>query len=266
MQMAVDFLLEAVGTKGKKIARLNGELEKNKQSILFKSDTNPLSFNAGHYLVYIQRQEAGGSERWNYSIRVNSRDASADVLKEHSVVSGGGTVPGTQDDHAAGSASGPVTPVESAGGSTGNTSDPLKEEFANVIKNWQKVKKSVVRQRQLEDLTQCLSGRALQRQSDAVKWLITNHKYYDMNPLGVTVFRYSELTAGSKYSVIAQVKEASKLMDEQSGKVVKETTDSYKVNYTIEKSGDHWLITVSAIVSPKEQPAAGKPPAAKPGH
>jgi hypothetical protein len=264
LEMATDFLMEAVGVKGKKIAGLNSELEKNKQSVLLKSDKSPLSLNAGHFMVYIQRQPASVAEKVSYSIRVNSRDVNKDVLKQHSTAQGnegGAPLPGSDGKTAVATSENRGT--DGAESSPGTAGDALKGRFVDVIKNWQKVKKGVVRNRQIEDLSAALHGRALQRQTDAVKWLITNHKYYDMTPLGVIVYRYSELNSGTKYSVISQVKESSKLIDEASGKVLKETSDTYKVNYTIEKVGDKWLITDSAIVPTNQPGQAAHPPSGK---
>lgn len=131
----------------------------------------------------------------------------------------------------------------------------LKDTFREVIFNWQKLKKVAVRQRDTSELSTALSGKALIRQSDAIKWLQTNKKYYDMNPRSVVVDRYNELVKGQKYAVFAQVKESSKYMDEPTGQVIKDSEDTYNVNYTIEKSGDKWLISDSAIVT---QPGKNK--------
>lgn len=125
----------------------------------------------------------------------------------------------------------------------------LKDTFRDVIFNWQKLKKVAVRQRDTSELSTVLSGKALIRQSDAIKWLQSNKKYYDMNPRSVVVDRYNELVKGQKYAVFAQVKESSKYMDEPTGQVIKDSEDTYNVNYTIEKSGDKWLISDSAIVT-----------------
>lgn len=125
----------------------------------------------------------------------------------------------------------------------------LKDTFRDVIFSWQKLKKVAVRQRDISELSTVLSGRALVRQSDAIKWLQTNKKYYDMNPKSVVVDRYTETIKGQKYAVYAQVKESSKYMDEPTGQVIKDSEDTYNVNYTIEKSGDKWLISDSAIVT-----------------
>ena len=70
-----------------------------------------------------------------------------------------------------------------------------------------------------------------------------------MNPKSVVVDRYTETIKGQKYAVYAQVKESSKYMDEPTGQVIKDSEDTYNVNYTIEKSGDKWLISDSAIVT-----------------
>ncbi len=124
----------------------------------------------------------------------------------------------------------------------------MKDTFRDVIADWQKLKKVAVRQRDTSELSQVLSGRALVRQSDAIKWLQTNHKYYDMNPKGIVVDRFVDLGKGQKYAVYAQVKESSKYMDEPTGQVIKDSEDTYNVNYTIERSGDKWLISDSSIV------------------
>ncbi len=133
--------------------------------------------------------------------------------------------------------------------STQATPTTLKDTFREVIFNWQKLKKVAVRQRDTSELSTVLSGRALVRQTDAIKWLQANKKYYDMNPRSVVVDRFNELTKGQKYAVYAQVKESSKYMDEPTGQVIKDSEDTYNVNYTIEKSGDKWLISDSAIVT-----------------
>ncbi len=81
-----------------------------------------------------------------------------------------------------------------------------------------------------------LAGKALIRQTDAVKWLVNNHKYYEMNPKGVVVDQFAALAPAKKYMVAAQVHEAYKFIDEPTGKVLKEVDDVNKVNYTIEKN------------------------------
>lgn len=233
LQMSADFLLEAVGVKPKKIDEFNKEIEKSRESVL-RTDGKPLDLPVGRYLVSFVRQPVEGQDKFSYLIRINSQDASKDALKQHSV--GEETTP---------------APVETATTTppvnTPPTTDDLKEQFADVIRNWQKVKKVAVRQRQTSDLSEILAGRALAKQTDAVKWLATNKKYYDMNPRGVTVEKFTEVTPGKKYTVFAVVREASKYIDEASGQTLKDTDDTYKVNYTIEKVGDKWFITDSAL-------------------
>lgn len=143
---------------------------------------------------------------------------------------------------------------------TGNQTAPvsLKDTFRDVINGWQKLKKVAVRQKDTSELSTVLSGRALVRQSDAIKWLVANHKYYDMNPKGTVVDRFVELNKGQKYAVYAQVREASKYIDEPTGQVIKDSDDVYNVNYTIEKVADKWLISDSAIVNPPGKPAKSK--------
>jgi hypothetical protein len=148
----------------------------------------------------------------------------------------------------------PTTPATNTTTTTGNTTrgtgtDSLKDQFVDLINNWQKIKKVAVRQRDTNELATVLSGKALAKQTDAIKWLQTNHKYYDMSPRGVVVDHYSEVVKGQKYAVFAQVKEQSKYIDEATGQVLKDATDTYNVTYTIEKLGDHWSINDSAVPS-----------------
>jgi hypothetical protein len=232
LQMSADFLLEAVGVKDKKIVEFNKEIEKSKDTFL-RADSKPLDLPVGRYLVSFLRQPIQGQDKFNYLIRINSQDASKDAIKEVGV-----TAP-------------TPAPVETAVATppAPPSGDELKETFAGVIKNWQKIKKSAVRQRQTAELAEILAGRALTKQTDAVKWLASNKKYYDMNPRGVTVEKFTEVAPGKKYVVFALVREASKYIDEASGQTLKETDDTYKVNYTIEKVGERWFITDSALVT-----------------
>jgi len=126
--------------------------------------------------------------------------------------------------------------------------EKLKQEFMRTVESWQSIKKKAVRQRQTNDLASILGGRALVRQSDAVKWLSANHKYYDMNPKGVSIQNVTELSPDKKYTVSACVKENTKYFDDTTGQLIKDMDDTYNVNYTIEKAAGHWVITDSTIV------------------
>lgn len=242
IQMTADFLLEAVGASGKKISEFNSQIEKNKDAILFKAE-RPLEVPVGRYFASIQRDASG--ERVNYIIRVSSQEASLDALKEHSTTAVEAPTPG------------PATSVTDT--TAAASPDDMKETLGDVIRTWQKIKKIAVRQRQTTELSEVLSGRALAKQTEAVKWLANNHKYYEMNPKGVIVDKLAELTPGRKFAVYAQVREASKYIDEATGQTLKETDDTYKVNYTLERLGDRWFITDSAIVAATTAPQAVRP-------
>lgn len=129
----------------------------------------------------------------------------------------------------------------------------MKDLFLELIKRWQQIKKVAVRQRQAADLPQVLSGSALTRQSNSIKWLSANNKLYDISPRTLQVDRYIALEPGRKYAVYVKIKELSKLMDATNNTVVKESEDSYNVNYTIEKVGDQWFISDSAVISASAQ-------------
>ncbi|MBX9938694.1 MAG: ARC6/PARC6 family protein [Candidatus Obscuribacterales bacterium] len=132
--------------------------------------------------------------------------------------------------------------------------DDLKEKLQETLRAWQTHKKQALRERNIEGLEKYLSGRALARQKDGIKWLTTNKKYYEMTPRGVTVDKYQILSQNPlKYTVTARVKELSKLVDEATGKA-NESEDSYNVNYTMEKSGDgSWIISDSQLIASNKQ-------------
>ncbi|MGH9553777.1 MAG: IMS domain-containing protein, partial [Terriglobales bacterium] len=121
---------------------------------------------------------------------------------------------------------------------------PLKDQFNDLINNWQRVKKAALFDLTARDLNSVLSGKALTTQLGAIKWLQDHHKHYEMDAKSVAVDHYVELVRGQKYAVYAKVIESSKYIDDTNKEVLKEVDDdSYTVNYTVEKSQDHWLIT-----------------------
>lgn len=275
VQMTTNFLLEALGVKPKKITEFNSQLEKEKQNVAAGA-SDPVSLSAGRYLVSFVSPSKAQSlseedrERLALVIRVNSKDASEEVIREHSF--GTGSEPSTAVTAMTRPAAAPgvkpiatsppprAVPPRTSIASIVNPqpADPLKQQFIDAIKSWQSIKKVAVRQRQTTDLSNILAGKALTRQSDAINWLQQNHKYYEMSPRGVVVSKYTELTPGRKYAVNAQVREQSRFIDDTNGQVVKEGEDTYNVNYTIEKIGDKWFISDSAII-PGVAKTPGKP-------
>lgn len=156
--------------------------------------------------------------------------------------------------------SSPAQPVEmtvlpAPTGSATTSGDTLKSQFINVITKWQQIKSAAVNKKDASALPQVLGGRALAKQTDAIKWLETNKKHYDLFAKNVNIDRYNELSKDQKYAVFAQVTEASKYIDDLKNQVLKDTTETYNVNYTIEKVDDHWAITDSAIIPPATQAA-----------
>jgi ARC6-like, IMS domain len=139
-----------------------------------------------------------------------------------------------------------------------------KKEFVSMIDSWQKLKKSAVKTRTTTELSNALSGEALRRQTEAIKWLQGKHWHYDMNPKGVNVTLVEEKVPDKAYLVHAQVKEASKLIDDTSGQIVKESDEVYNVIYTVEQVDDKWFITDSRLIKP--QPTATPPSASAPKH
>lgn len=260
MQMNIDFLLEAVGIKARKIQDLNSEIEKHKEALL-KNDQNPLNLVAGRYSVNIEKRSGSGGSGLDYVVVVNSLDADKKIIKQHSLSE---TKPPSANQDAryiyqdtsnkVDTSSKPARiamkpPVVTSVDHSVTATSASKPQFAAVIGGWQKVKRGAVKNRQTEDLSSILSGKALVRQMDAIKWLVTNKKFYDMTPKGVTVDQFTEIVPSKKYAVLAQVREAYRFIDEPTGHVIKEVDDVNRVNYTIEKIDGKWLITDSSLLS-----------------
>jgi ARC6-like, IMS domain len=271
LEMTSDFLLEALGTRPARIADFNTQLENLKTKVLNKG-TGEQNLSAGRYLVYIKT-----SGKTGFNITVNNGEASADAIRDHST----GAAPQTsaEDENSNDNSSETrkrladmlrrPTPTADAtrAGDTGtgkprngqtlasadvsvsaNPADSLKGTFQELIQNWQEIKKVAVKTRDTSELSKVLSGKALGIQTNGVKWLATNHKYYDMQPMGVDIGSCTELVKGKKYSVMAKVKELSKFYEETTNTLLRSQQDTYNVNYTVEKLGDHYVISDSAIV------------------
>jgi hypothetical protein len=275
VQMNADFLLESVGVKPKKIVEFNEQLEKNR-TLVTRGDGMP-NMTVGRYFVAIQRSGEGAV----YNISVNSLEADKTALQSHSVSeppqqprttlaqlfgvgkSGSSTPPaaGVTVKVPPKKATGASTssPASAATAAFGTSGDATKDNFANLIRNWQNLKKVAVRSKQSTDLPQVLGGRALARQSDYIRWLVNNKKYYEITPKSVIVERLTPLVPDKKYTVQTVINERSKLC-EDAGTVVSDKEDTYKVNYTVEKIGDRWFIVDSALITsaPAKAQTGGK--------
>jgi len=300
LQMAADFLMEAIGIKPKKIDEINLQLASN-SGLVAGNFTGPLGLIAEPFVVSVQKEAtAGQSGNASIKVRVSDKEVkgSESIMIPVADLDGVGTSlsePPSEVPLPSTSPSGKFTQHIAKGGSTsvseekpgknpsqnsaekyekllsmvtspdgsgvappsaaqrglaGAQVEQLKHEFLELIESWQRLKKTAVRQRETTELSQVLAGAALTRQSNAIKWLAANHKYYDMTPKGAQVNRLEEQTPDKKYYVYAQVKESSKYLDEANGQILKDSEDTYNVRYTVEKSGDHWVISDSALVKP----------------
>ncbi|MBX9879242.1 MAG: ARC6/PARC6 family protein [Candidatus Obscuribacterales bacterium] len=256
LQVASEFLLEGLNVKPKTILEFNQQLEDAKDGLLNQSNTSPITINAGRYITTVNKQGTGDG-KFSYVISVVSKDASPDVLKEHSKEAK--EQPGRFSFLNKGNKSTDFIIRQNQEKTASPSNNELTETFSKTIQSWQDIKKIAVRQRKTEELSQVLHGNALIRQTDAIKWLSVNHKYYDMNPKGATIDHFSELVPGQKYAVFVEIKEISKLMDDATGQVIKEQDDNYKVNYTLEKKDGQWFITDSKIVDKSSTPSASHP-------
>jgi hypothetical protein len=270
LQISADFLLESLGAKPAKIADFNTQLDGASSQLATSSNNNPVNLSAGRYLVYIFPEKNGADN--NYVIRVNSKDVDMEALRggsrtaenpgrNHNVpvptkvtVTTGSAVP---VDVASATTIHPVKPAVETPAAT----EDLKSAFTDLINNWQQVKCVAVKDKDATALPNILSGKALSTQTGAVKWLTDHKRHYENSPKTIVIDHYTELAKGQKYVVTAEVSETSKYIDEATGQVLKDTSDSYGVDYTVEKIGGKWYITDSAKVTaaaPKTQSNASR--------
>jgi hypothetical protein len=255
VEMASDFLLEALGTKPARIADFNTALEKNRPAIFNKRSV--ASFNAGRYKI---RLLPNIDDPQRLVVQVQNMEAipeaAAGTVKNSSTKSGGlslesifnvlkpvpegsddrNTKPDKRHDN-------DNTQIASATPASGN----LKDQMRSLIENWQKVKCTAVKKHDTKQLNTVLTGKALGVQTKGVEWLATHHQYIEMVPKNVTVSKVEQVEKNKKYTVLATVKQSSKTYDEQSNQLLKETEDTLNVVYTVEKQGDNYFISDSAI-------------------
>ena len=279
LQMATAYMLEALGAKNKRIAEFNAFLEKNKQHLSQKESQASISTTSGPYAINLKNTTSDGAHAYLIEIHKRGEEALGESLialssagesrhietepvkepqaaaKVKPAPSKTLSTPVKQPPTKTATVKPPTTPVkatplEEVRKPETASQDSLKQELQETLRSWQNHKKDALKERQTEELSKYLSGRALGRQKDGIKWLVDNKKYYDMVPRGVTVDKYQQLSAAPpRYLVTARVKELSKLVDEATKQVMKESEDSYNVNYTLEKSGNSWTISDSQLIA-----------------
>ena len=127
--------------------------------------------------------------------------------------------------------------------------DLLKRQFINLITTWQSIKRRAVKNRQKENLTRILGGKALATQSQAIKFLLDKHRYYEMTPGTMTVESYKAITPNRKYEVVAKINERRRYIDADTLSVLKDENTNYTVSYVVEQIRGQWLITDSKVVN-----------------
>lgn len=258
IEMAADFLLESLGAKPRKIAEFNKELEKLKGKLKPGAGVNLV---AGRYQVVIDRSKS--AQPYSCLIAVNSLDANKSTIAEHSSKQ---TDENPQPDEVASvpavkpevkhpileAIKKPIPTVikpKSNPPAISPNIDQKREDFVAAVKSWQQVKKVAIKKRDTSHLAEILTGTALKKQTTAVQWLQTNGTYYDMEPKGAVIQKYTDLGGGNKFAVIAEVREYSKYIKEADNSVIKEQDDKYTVNYTMEKVNGKWMIADSALLT-----------------
>jgi hypothetical protein len=293
LQMNTDFLLEALGAKASKIHDLNAQLEKNQNNIATNQvvsieaapyalivEKPPGAPNSVGFRVRVSDKAIVTPDK--VQIAMAQPDASplpavtpTNVPPKYTPKPRPTAQPATVTNTTTPAATAAAPNADSAAKyndllnkvTSENSETPAnerglagvkiaqrKKEFVNIIETWQITKKAAVKTRSTSELSSALSGEALRRQTEAIKWLQGKHWHYDMTPKGVNVTLVEEKVPNQAYLVHAQVKEASKLIDDSTGQTVKESDDVYNVIYTMELNGDKWFITDSRLLQPQTPP------------
>lgn len=143
----------------------------------------------------------------------------------------------------------PVGSTATPGTTSGaDKKDLLKQQFTTLISTWQSIKRRAVKNRQKENLTRILGGKALATQSQAIKFLLEKHRYYEMTPGSMEVTSYKALTPGRKYEVVAKISERRRYIDADNLRILKDQKTNYTVSYIVEQIRGQWLITDSKVV------------------
>ncbi len=273
LEMSLDFLLEGLGFKPTKIHELNLQLESNIDQLTGKEPQN-FKCTIDQLTVRIEPSDAGTKKR-TFRIKLSGSGgslaepeekiaeknpkeekapekqlptpslayANTAAEKEKETRNEKADVPARAERQTS-----EITPDKQL--ALTNKDAALKQEFLEVIKRWQGIKKTAIRHGQTTELSQILSGPALAQQTTAVKWLSTNHKYYEMTPESATVEHFTQVVAGKEYVVSCQLKEHRKFIDATSGRILKDSEEDNHVIYTVKKMGNNWLIEDSNIVKP----------------
>jgi hypothetical protein len=334
LQIAADFLLEAVGATPGRISQFNSQLAKSSNDLRASSSRTPLSLKAGRYLVAIYPDSAGPSTV-NYVVRITSKETESAIAakpsqptaqttkaiestkpvessavestkpvespeqpapaeqpamtgeqapapaEQHTVAEQPAPTPDTAPDLASPAASQQPQPIHppvstapdtraavAFGGSTDRTPElnqtsaaDLKTEFTSLLSRWEQIKRVAMSKRDTKDLSQVLSGKALSQQVKYINWLTESKKHSELTPKNISVTGYADLERGQKYSVYAQITEDNKLISDANNDLLTDKTNTYNVNYTVEKVDNHWTIIDSAVMNQNAPKSLANSPA-----
>ncbi len=254
VEMTTDFLLEAMGLKSARIADFNVALEKARVQIFGKAKASA-NFTVGRFRLAVKPDsdnnllvldldsiDSGldsGTDRQATGVGPNSGRTLSKLgdwfknVKAH---------PSNEDLPPA------VAPPKVAPVQIPKKTDSVKDNIKELVDNWQKIKRKAVKNRDVKELANVLTGHALAMQTGGIKWLSDHHKFYENDPKSVELGTITEVIKGEKFSVVATVREASKYYDDVTKQLLRDSEDTYVVNYTVEKQGNKYYISDSSIV------------------
>ncbi|MDX1988145.1 MAG: IMS domain-containing protein [Candidatus Obscuribacter sp.] len=130
---------------------------------------------------------------------------------------------------------------------TKNKEEKLRQDFENLVVGWQNIRRAVVKNRQTQNLTKILGGKALASQSQAIKWLLDHDMYYEFEPRSLKMTDFRPLTPDTKYEVDISIQERQKKFSAKTMKILTDVEKDYRATYTVEKIRGAWLITDFAL-------------------
>ncbi len=278
LQIALDYLLESLGAKSGDIAFINNSVERDFEKInQAQNQEEGLSVSAGPYHVALAKAVPDTNAAFTMTVTkaelpVNTVATAITVTTDNTNTSTDTTTTTNTDTNTIirrprntptinpADSKFSISTVPPNLNSTRTTpertpppakseDDVLRTQFENLVVGWQNIRRAVVKNRQTQNLTKILGGKALANQSQAIKWLLDNDMYYEFELRSLKMTGFKAIVPGSKYEVNISIQERQKKFSAKTMKMISDAEKDYKATYTVEKIRGAWLIMDSVAHS-----------------
>lgn len=279
LQVALDFLLESLGAKSGDIATINHSIERDFEKIA-QSTTEPVNVSAGPYLVALSKGASDQNAAFSLTVTKapdivpatttsttdtsstpatdNSATATTTASTNTNTINGDNQIirrpKNTNTLKPADSKFSISTAPPTASGSNTNTGaqrtpppsktkdEVLRTQFENLVVGWQNIRRAVVKNRQTQNLTKILGGKALSVQSAAINSLLQHDIYFEFEPRSLKMTGFRQIVPDQKYEVDISIQERQKKFSAKTMKLLTDVEKDYRATYIVEKIRGAWLI------------------------